>query len=483
MPELLRPREGLVVERAVGDGRFVAERGPVRHYLRTVTVEEQGGGLARVAQTVEFRLAIPYFGFLFVLPFKRAVVANRASAPWWAPPDSLDARAASVLATLAVVSFLGGYLGSIFSQTVAFASEGFRVGEAEQGIAGSIVRAGGVLALAIAAVADRRGRRFVLLASAALGAVLAATGALAPSLSWLTGTQVLARSLAVALLIVVGIVVSEEMPAGARAYAVSLLGMAAAGGAGLSLVALPLADLHEDGWRLLYLIPLLALPFLPGVARHLPESRRFAAPHRELGLASLGRRFALLAVSAFIYNLSAAPASFFLNRYLRVEHGFSAAEIALFLVATNLPGAIGIVAGGRLADTRGRRPVGAVALAGGTVAGVLFFSSSEPALWVWSGLWSLIGAAALPALGVYGPELFPTSLRGRANGLIAAIGLAGSGTGLLVAGFLSDATGRLAPAMTILAAGPLALAVLVLVAYPETSHKELEELNPEDQPP
>jgi hypothetical protein len=35
----------------------------------------------------------------------------------------------------------------------------------------------------------------------------------------------------------------------------------------------------------------------------------------------------------------------------------------------------------------------------------------------------------------------------------------------------------------VLAIGPALLVVLVLTSYPETAHRELEELNPEDVPP
>ena len=87
----------------------------------------------------------------------------------------------------------------------------------------------------------------------------------------------------------------------------------------------------------------------------------------------------------------------------------------------------------------------------------------------------------VPALGVYGPELFPTSLRGRANGGISILGVTGSVLGLAIAGALSDRWNGLGPALALLSIGPLLMAVLVLVKYPETVHRELEDLNPEDR--
>jgi MFS family permease len=172
-----------------------------------------------------------------------------------------------------------------------------------------------------------------------------------------------------------------------------------------------------------------------------------------------------------------------MNEFLRDERGFSAARISLFTVLTNTPGAIGIVVGGRLADTRGRRLVGAVGLAGGTLFTVAMVLAGGWPMWALSVLGAVVGAATVPALGVYGPELFPTSLRGRANGIIAVLGVTGSVIGLLVAGILSDRWDGLGPALAVLSVGPLLMAILVLVAYPETAHRELEDLNPEDLAP
>jgi MFS family permease len=93
----------------------------------------------------------------------------------------------------------------------------------------------------------------------------------------------------------------------------------------------------------------------------------------------------------------------------------------------------------------------------------------------------VIGSAGVPALGVYGPELFPTSLRGKVGGMLSLVGLAGSAVGLILAGMAADSAGGLSQALIPLAAGPVIVAVLVLFFYPETAGRELEELNPEDR--
>ena len=210
-----------------------------------------------------------------------------------------------------------------------------------------------------------------------------------------------------ALGILVAVVAVEEMPAGSRAYAISLLAMATALGAGACVVALPLADLGIRGWRLVYVVPLLGLVLVPGVSRRLVESRRYEAPHADAGFSGHAGRFWLLAGSGMLLNLFVAPASAFQNRYLKNERGYSASRISLLTLVTNTPGGIGIIAGGRLADMRGRRIVGSVALFGGTLCTVWFFFASGWTLWVASTIGAIVGAAAVPALGVYSAELLP----------------------------------------------------------------------------
>lgn len=482
---VLAPRDGaLVAERALGAGRFELRDGPFHAYRRTVAVEHLPGSRVHVTQTVEFRLAIPWFAFLFVLPTKRALarVGPVPSRPWWAPPQRLDARASSALGALGALSIVAGYLNTLLTQTITFAADEFGAGEGVQGLVGTAVRVGGFLSFAVIAAADRRGRRTIVLAAAAIGCAFAVTGAFSPSIAFLAATQVLGRPFATALLVVILIVAAEEMPAGSRAYAVSILAMAGGLGAGFCVMALPLADLGTRGWRAVYLLPVLGLLLVRRTARHLPESRRFVAPHGDATLAGHARRLWLMAVSGFLRNLFIAPASFFQNRFLDTERGFSAARISLLTLVTNTPAGLGIVVGGRIADVRGRKVVGITALTVGLVCSVAFFYATGWPLWVWSLAGAMVSAMGIPALGVYDPELFPTALRGKANAITTVASLAGSAVGLLLAGFLSDAWDRFAPVMTILGAGPLALAVLVAVAYPETARRELEDINPEDRP-
>ena len=504
----LEPRDGLVVEVTAGDGRFALGSGPFLDYERLVTVESvDPGETVAVTETIVYRLAVPIWGFLFARPVRRALRHPDASArrAWWMPPDHLDARAASGLSLLCVFSVLGGYLGTLLSQTNTFFKEEFASTDGQIGTMLAVVRVGALLALAVVALADRRGRRWVLLASALAGCVVTATGALAPTLVWLGVSQTIARAFATALILVISIIAVEEMPSGSRAFAVSLLTASAALGGGLCVMLLSVAGLGEAAWRILFVVPLLAVPVAVRLGRRIPETQRFAAadargstarrsqlggghsdtPHRAWWRIPRGLdrgRLVLLSLSGLALAVFAVPASAFMNEYLRTERHFSTGAIIVFQLATNTPGGLGIVVGGKLADRRGRRIVGAIGLTAGVGFSLATYLVAGWSIWLFSLLASLIGAMAIPALAVYGPELFPTHLRGSANGIINLASVVGSAAGLFLAGRLSDQLSSLGPAMAVLALGPVVVIALVLLRYPETASLELEQLNPDDAP-
>ena len=355
---------------------------------------------------------------------------------------------------------------------------------------GSGVRAAGVGAGLLSArppplLADRVGRRKVIIAVAWLGPILSLLGALAPSFSALVVTQTIAPPMGIARAVLIGVGAKEEMPRSSRANAVSVLAMAAGLGAGIAVMSLRLADIGESGWRYVYVLAAIWCLVALDLTRRLPETRRFAAAHidaRRRPPRLNRRRLALLAAVAFAGNIFVAPASFFQNRYLTDVHDFSGGMIGIFSIAVGTPASIGLILGGRFADTSGRRRLIAVALPVSTVALVGAYSVGGASLWLLSLLGGLIASAAYPALAVYRTELFPTGNRSRAAGLVTASALVGGIFGLVATGALLDDDWAYGAVMALMGIGQLVVTVLVVTAYPETAHQELEALNPEDVP-
>lgn len=495
----LTPREHPVLESAVGDGRFELVEGPFHSWERRVEVADRPDGRHDVTQTTDYELAIPVWGFLFKGLVRRELrrpaherpVDTDAGPQWWLPPDRLDRRAAGSLSYLCVLSAMAGYLGVLLSQTNTYFKAEF--GATNAAVQNVLIgaRVGGFLALLIAVFADRRGRRTVLLVSLWAAVLIAATGAIAPTLAILGVSQTVSRAFSAAVALIIAIMAAEEMPAGSRAFAVSVLTMSGALGAGGVVIFLGVADITPWAWRIFYLVPLLWIPVIIRVSRKLPETRRFEvfevadtprAHSAETRRTSI-QRFALIGATSFLFAIFFTPASGNFNEFLRTEHGYSGVQISLLQVLTNLPGGIAIVVGGRLADSRGRRLIGAIGVAGGVGFTVLMYLSSGAGIWAFSLLATLIGALAVPALGVYGPELFPTSSRGLANGGLNLLGVLGSVVGLTVVGRLADEWGTFSTPIALLAIAPAIIVLLVLFLYPETAHRELEELNPDDVGP
>ena len=491
LAEVLQVRAVTLTEAEESPGVFVSSGGIASTYRRVVTVESSSDGRHRVRQRVELETSIPFWDFLFgaALASHLGRVRPDRKPPFWFPPDFVDEEATATLARLCTLAFTLGYCIVLLSQIITYAAEEFGADKGAQGLALASVRSDVFLALPLIALADRHGRRRLAVTGTIAALVLTAFGALAPNLLALTVAQVVARGIASAAVVTLSVMVAEEMPAGARAWATSLLTIAGVAGAGICLFALPIADAAPGAWRVLFLIPLLFVPLARRTGRNLKETRRYVMsaetrterPNPLKVLASHRGRFVLLAASAALLAVFSTPAAQFQNEFLRNERGFNGAEITLFVVLTSLPGGLGIVIGGRLAE-RGRRLVGAVATFVGVATTVLMFYSSGVGLYAWSALGSMVGAAAIPALGVYGAELFPTEARNAANGGLGLASRIGSVIGLVLVGQLSDRIG-IPRALTYVAVGPVVLTALILLFYPETAHRELEDLNPEDRPP
>ena len=309
--------------------------------------------------------------------------------------------------------------------------------------------------------------------------------AFAPDFTTFTVAQVLVRGFVDGTLAVAAIVVIEEAPEGARAFALSMLGLALGFGFGISVALLPVADLGRDGWRVMFLVSGLALVALPGLARRLPESGRYLqlatrpARRRLRAEASrYGRRFLVLGAVAFLLSVFAAPSTQLTNRYLLHVHHFSNAEVAGFRAVTaGIPGLFGVVLAGHLAETRGRRWVGVVALVVATVSLMAFFVTGGTLLWLTETLYIVAAASAGVAIGALDVELFPTEARGSTSGVLLVCGVAGSVTGLLLTSALEGPLGGLGPAVALCGVAPL-VAALALPFVPEPAARRLDDVSP-----
>ena len=378
------------------------------------------------------------------------------------------------------------YVNTVFTQTVAYASTEFNISEQGQGFAAAIVRWGVVIAIPLAALADRIGRRKIIISLAWLAPLVISLGAFAPSFAVLVATQTVGRPLGISLTVFVLVFATEEMGTNTRAWALSILAVGSGVGAGSAVGAIPLAGISESSWRLVYLIGIGWLAVAYVLTRSLPETTRFLALHEEQihhtdveTHIHRDRLWMQIAV-AVLTNVFVATASIFQSRYLKDVRDFSPLEISLFITITTIPATVGLVAGGRLADKVGRKVVAVATVPTGTMLYALSFTTQGAAMWFFAIVGGILLGISYPAMAVFRSELFPTAHRNMASALIMVASLIGGSVGLIGAGVLLDNGMTYGRVMTTFALGPVLVAVLVALRYPETAHLELETINPED---
>ena len=157
-----------------------------------------------------------------------------------------------------------------------------------------------------------------------------------------------------------------------------------------------------------------------------------------------------------------------MNRYLADERGFSGAGIAAFRGVTSLlPGIFGVLLAGRLTETYGRRRVAAIGMVLATSTQMVFFLGRGPTIWVAAAISVVASASSGLALATLGTELFPTEVRGTSNAFLLVVGVAGSATGLVLAGVLSDPVGGLGIAIAVCGIGAHVAAVHLVTWLPQ----------------
>ena len=492
----------------IGDGRIVWSSGSdlVERVERVAEVTPDGSGGTQVVLRARYELRLPYFGWLY-RPFVRsavrgslariaAVLETRALGraepppprrPMWLTRDPVEPKRAATIASIAVVLVVAGYGGGLFTQTLDFIAKSFDASDADLGLALAVTRAGTLIGLVGGVMADRRGRRRILLASMIAVCGATAVSALAPGLVVFTLCQVLVRG-SVQLAAVVGyIAVTEEAPEGSRAYLLAIAGMASGAGFAIGAGLLPIADLAEWAWRGLFAIAGLGLLAVPRLARRLVETERYAAISdragraraRELFDPMYGGRFVVVAAVVFLLGFFGVPSLQFTNRYLQDERGYSGIGIFILRgITQSFPALAGIILGGRLAESHGRKPVAAAATLFLALATAAFFLSSGASLWLAMLVATVAGAMSGPAMTAFNTELFPTEVRGRAGAGLLAAGVAGAVSGLLFVGYLSEPLGGVGKAIAVTCVVPIVAALFLIPRLPEGRGRALDELSP-----
>ncbi|MCG8455143.1 MAG: MFS transporter [Holophagales bacterium] len=420
------------------------------------------------------------------------------AALWWRrvllfvkPPVQLGRSEWALLLVLGTTNVVNAYDFSILTLALPQIQSGLEVSEEQIGGVISVIRLGVIPALLLTALADRNGRRRLLLLTIVGFTVATFLTAFARTPAQFMLLQFLARMFIAAEDMLAVVVLAEELDARARGWGIGLFIAFGGIGHGLGSVLFSRIETLPYGWRALSAIGVLPLLWIAWYRRGLKETRRFEAhrasqrslpdlwrPFRRLVSAYPGRLSALVgAVLPCYFMLSTALA--FQSKFLQEQHGFSPGRVALLTITGGAVALFGNLAAGAFSDVLGRRPVLIGALLLNAAAVGAFYNS--PAAWIIP-VWVLMfftffGLEVL--FSAFGAELFPTSYRSTASGVRAlAMGL-GTALGLWLEGGLYGLTGSHGSAVTWMLAVALVSPLVVAFWVPETAGRELEEIAPD----
>jgi putative MFS transporter len=408
------------------------------------------------------------------------VFAHRAPLVASTGTGALSPANRRLLLLLSTATLFEGYDRFIVTLALPYIAKDLGAGEGVLGWSLSVIRGGALVAIGLCLLADRVGRRGVLLWTV-LGYTLAtALTGLSRGLSEFVALQVVATIFLTTELALAQVVIAEEFPATSRGLGQGLLGAAAAIGAGLAAALFPAFVASALGWRGLYfvgIVPLLIVGYLrrslPETTRwqHLDESERRAGGVLRVLEPAHRRRFLVLVAIAAGATAAFVPAFSFASYRATNSFQWTPAQVSTMIITGGGLGFWGWMLFGRLSDAVGRRPTAIVSLIGAAVAIVCFYSTGYlfPAfaaiVFCESGITVSVNALTT--------ESFPTALRATARAWVTNASVVGATIGLALVGLLSATMGGHAPIVTLLGFLPLLLAPTVYL-IPETFGQELE---------
>ncbi|WOK35400.1 MFS transporter [Sphingomonas sp. C3-2] len=393
---------------------------------------------------------------------------------------------------LAFAVMFEGFDVNVTSVVLPHAGKTFGADAQQLGRALSMIGMGAIAAWFLLRLADRWGRRPIMLLSVTGFSIGSVATALAPDLPSYTAIQFVTRLLLVTQIATAYVIVSETLPAHLRGRAIGILGAAGSVGAALPMLLLAPAEGSALGWRMLFIVgaaPLLVLPIMVWKLRETPaftqrrastpDKTGFADEFRALTRPGMRGRFVAMSGLWFVINFASAVSSFFFSFYVLNERGWTALDLAKIAPAGFASAFIGYIAAGWLMDGIGRRRTAMIFLGMTAVLTLQCYAATD--WWTialcWVGLQAMLGIWTIGF--TLNSELFPTAIRAAANGWCHnLLGRWGMVIAPMLFGWVSVQAGSVAAAGQWLGLVGFLGLPLIYFAIPETAGTALAEGEP-----
>lgn len=404
-----------------------------------------------------------------------------------------------VLFFVSVATLFEGYDAVITGMALPYLGKDFGVGPKELGFATSVISIGTIVAFAPVRLADRYGRRPLLLLSVCGYSLFTILTAFSSGLYDFVLYQFIARAFMVTEIGVGAVVLAEELPARYRGIGVAV--MIGAGALGF-LLAAGLFSLFADtalGWRWLYLSGGGLLPVVAVYWRILRETQRWrelqqVQPTRATrgwsrSMVEWGRemrvvyqphyRGRLLAVTALWFSTNFwSGLLYFLPYYVINERGWTPGQLSAVLMLAHTVGLLGYVLAGPLLDGLGRKPTVYLYFGLGGIVSVVCFTAQASPIIIVCYVVTIAMMAIWTISATISAEVFPTAVRATANAVANNLqGRIGMVLAPALVGALSSTVGSVGTTVALLAPGVWLCIPLVWRLLPETRRKTLEEIS------
>jgi MFS family permease len=239
-------------------------------------------------------------------------------------------------------------------------------------------------------------------------------------------------------------------------------------------------------WRLLFAIGLIPAIFVIWIRRHIDEPEIYRASARKVGIGNVLSAFrgphlwTTVKVSLMVTGAQGGgyALGLWMPTYLRTVRHLSATSTGGFLLVQILGALFGFLLGSYLSDAIGRRQTFLWSAIGSFVMVLLymFLPMGNTALLLVGVPMQMVFLAKFPPMGPFMTELFPTEVRGTAQGFCYNAGRAIGSFFPTMVGYLSQSL-PLGATIAVASAFASGLMIVMLFLLPETRGRSLETLD------
>ena len=400
-----------------------------------------------------------------------------------------------LLIFICVASFFEAYDVIIINLSLPFLGEAFQADAQTLAFAISVISIGTIAAFLPVRLADRYGRRPVLLTVIAGYTLFTVATAFSTNIYNFVGLQFIARMFMVAEVGIGAIILTEEMPARFRGRAISLMFAAGFVGGVLASLSFPYLIKTPLGWRMLYLVGGILLPLLILYRNRLHETRRWLEQNaRDNGQnrsfvqtirdtkVIFERRYrrSLIAGTSiwFLANFWSSAVLFFFTYYVMQERGWTPELVGKVMPVAALVSIGAFLLVGPLLDIVGRRITTGVFFSLGGISAIICFQAETTLVIVISYIFVMACNAVWAISATVTSEIFPTAIRATGNSVVNnLLGRTGMVIGPALVGILSKSLGSVGDAVSVLALFNFVLLPIILFYMRETKGQVLENIS------